>query len=53
MYEMIAPDGHGIAVAHGDDNSQFGVAEFYARRKGKCPSVNGMKGMKIKVPGYA
>ena len=49
--EMVPADGQGIAVAHGNDDVQFGPAQFDAGGKGQGTAVNGMQGVKIHIPG--
>lgn len=53
MDEMVAADGQGIAIAHGHDHPQFGLAQLEPGGKGQGPAVQGVQAVEIHVAGNA
>ena len=49
MNKMIAAYGHGVTIAHGNENRQVGTGHLDARSKSQSPSVQGVHTVEIHV----
>ena len=51
MDKMIAANGQGVSVPHGDDDVQLRQTQFYTRSKRQRTTMKRVKRMKIHIPG--
>jgi hypothetical protein len=50
MDEMVPSDGQSIPISHGNDDFQFGTAQFDTRGESQSAAMQSMKGVKVHIP---